>query len=174
MSFCNSEGRKRRSREELAGLHSSASGKKISRTKGGQAGRRRGGEKSSPQLCQAQADSWGSATSSWELDWVLGLIWISLCEELQSLFLPEGVRKAGKSYSRAAFWQTQGVQSHKHPGALITSTSSRTSSVTAGWAPTQPSGGDLHTTRLAHRPRRSAPFPPGNPLLNPAQRQHGL
>lgn len=39
MSFCNSEGRKRRNRE-LAGLHSSASGKKISRTKGGQAERR--------------------------------------------------------------------------------------------------------------------------------------
>lgn len=144
---------------------------------GQRVGRQRGSsgrEKSSPQLCQAQADRWGSAASSWELGRVLVLIWISLCEELWSLFLPEGVRKAGKSYGRAASWQTQGVQSHKCLRALITSTSIRTSSVTTGWAPTQPSGGDLHTTRMAHGPRSSAPFPPGNPLLNPAQRQHAL
>lgn len=143
-------------------------GQRVGRQRGGR------GEKSNPQLCQAQADSWSSAASSQELGWVLVLIWISLCEELQSLFLPEGIRKAGKLYGRAASWQTQGVQSLKRLRALITSTSSRTSSVTAGWAPTQPLGGDLHTTRMAHGPRRSAPFPPGSPLLNPAQRQHAL
>lgn len=84
-----------------------------------------------------------STSSSGEWEFVLTLVMISMCEELQ-YFFSEWVRNTVKSYGIAAFWQTLQVQPHKCYGAPVVSTSSRTFSMTAGWAPcTSPRRGSM-------------------------------
>lgn len=123
--------------ESWQDFSSPASGNKISRTKPGQAGRRQRevGRKAAPGWAKCRQPAGISTSSSREWDLVLALVLILLCEESQSCFFSECVRKAIKSYGRAASRQTLRVQSHKCYGAPVISTSSRTSSVTAGWAP---------------------------------------
>lgn len=90
---------------------------------------------------------------------VLALVLFLPCEELQSYFFSEYIRKAVNSCSRSVPWQTLQAQSHKCFGAPAIPTSSR--------APMHPSGGDLHSSRLAHRHSNSDPLLSLNTLLEP-------
>lgn len=59
-----------------------------------------------------------AASSSWEQHLVLALVLFLLCEELQSCFFSECIRKAVNSRSRAVPWQALQAQSHKCFGLL--------------------------------------------------------
>lgn len=125
-----------------------------------------GGGERQPVSAKCRQPAGIAASSSWEQHLVLALVLFLLCEELQSCFFSEYIRKAVNSPSRAVPWQTLQVQSHKCFGAPAIPTSSR--------ARRHPSGADLLRTRLAHRHSNSNPFLNPNLLLSPLHRQNSL
>lgn len=77
-----------------------------------------GGGERQPVCAKCRQPAGIAASSSWEQHLVLALVLFLLCEELQSCFFSECIRKAVNSRSRAVPWQALQAQSHKCFGLL--------------------------------------------------------